>query len=124
MINIDSPEITAFSWGVVTIAGNDKPFKDVKLYPGGARGWDWGETGTQHVPGIQPADVVELLENGAKTIILTKGVHERLQICPETLELLEEKGIPTHVLRTEKAIERYNQLRRTEAVGILIHSTC
>ena len=31
--------------------------KDFKLYPGGGRKWDWTETGTQHQPGIQPADV-------------------------------------------------------------------
>ena len=28
-----------------------------KLYPGGARAWDWRETGTRHRPGIQPADI-------------------------------------------------------------------
>jgi hypothetical protein len=28
-------------------------FKDAKLFPGGARAWDWRETGTGHVPGIQ-----------------------------------------------------------------------
>jgi hypothetical protein len=42
------------------------PFKDAKVFPGGAREWDWRETGTRHVPGIQPADVQELIEHGAK----------------------------------------------------------
>ena len=31
--------------------------KDFKLCPGGGRQWDWGETNTEHVPGIQPADL-------------------------------------------------------------------
>ena len=37
-------------------------FRDAKLFPGGSRKWDWNETGTHHTPGIQPADVKELLE--------------------------------------------------------------
>ncbi len=32
-------------------------FKDAKIFPGGPRGWDWRETGTSHVPGIQCAAV-------------------------------------------------------------------
>jgi len=40
--------------------------KDFKLYPGGGREWDWRETNTEHVPGIQHADVQELLENGRR----------------------------------------------------------
>jgi len=34
-----------------------------KLFPGGLREWDWRETGTRHVPGIQHADVQELIEH-------------------------------------------------------------
>ncbi|MBC8171160.1 MAG: Mth938-like domain-containing protein [Anaerolineae bacterium] len=124
MIERQSPRVNHFKWGVVQVQGYDAPFKDVKLYPGGARAWDWDETGTRHVPGIQPADVEELLTNGATIIILSKGVEERLQVCPETLEMLEARGITIEVLQTEKAIARYNELAQTEAVGALIHSTC
>lgn len=119
-----SPRITHFEWGKLIIEGYEQPFGDAKLYPGGAREWDWSETGTHHVPGIQPVDVEEVLQHGAKVVILSKGVHERLQTCPETLQLLQEKGITTYVLQTEAAIERYNQLTDSEPVGALIHSTC
>lgn len=124
MEKVHTPAVTAFSWGEVMVAGYDQPFNDVKIYPGGARAWDWNETGTHHVPGIQPADVEELLQNGAETVILTKGVHERLQVCQETLDMLEERGIPYHILQTQKAIELFNKLCQTTRVGILIHSTC
>jgi hypothetical protein len=119
-----SPQITHFSWGQIDIEGFKDSFKDAKLFPGGAREWDWSETGTRHEPGIQPADVQELLDHGAKVIVLSKGVHERLHVCVETLALLKEKGITTYVLQTEEAVERYNELCRTERVGALIHSTC
>jgi hypothetical protein len=119
-----SPQITDISWGRTKVDGKSETFKDVKLYPGGAREWDWRETGTDHVPGIQPADVEELLEHGARTVILSKGFNERLQVKPETLQLLEQKGVTVQVLQTEQAVQRYNALAEHEPVGALIHSTC
>lgn len=47
--------------------------KDLKLWPGGGREWDWRETNTEHVPGIQPADVQELLDKGSKIVVLSRG---------------------------------------------------
>ena len=52
-----SPRITHLSWGRLEVEGREAAFKDAKLFPGGARTWDWNETGTRHMPGIQPADV-------------------------------------------------------------------
>lgn len=119
-----SPEITHLAWGRLEVAGFDAPFKDAKLFPGGARAWDWRETGTHHRPGIQPADVEELLAHGATVVVLSSGFYRQLHVCPETLELLRRRGVAAHVLPTEAAVRRYNELRRTEAVGALIHSTC
>jgi hypothetical protein len=98
--------------------------KDFKLYPGGGRPWDWRETGTRHVPGIQPADVEELLEHGSKVVVLTRGMALALQTCPETLQLLSDRGIAVHVQETRAAVTLYNELAETEAVGGLFHSTC
>lgn len=120
-----SPRITHLSWGCLEIEGRTQPFKDAKLYPGGARAWDWNETGTSHSPGIQPADVEELIEKGAEYVILSRGMNERLKVKPETLRLLDEKDVEAHVLQTEKAAERYNELQEAdEPVGGLFHSTC
>ena len=119
-----SPRITHLSWGQLNVEGKETVYKDAKLFPGGSREWDWNETGTSHNPGIQPADIEELLENGAKVIILSKGINEKLQTDPATIEILEEKGITYHILQTEKAVEKYNQLCEKEAVGGLFHSTC
>ena len=118
-----SPRITHVAWGRLEVAGQGA-FKDAKVYPGGAREWDWRETGTRHVPGIQPADVAELLEHGAEVVVLANGVLKRLQVCPETLDLLKNKGIPAHVLPTEDAVRLYNELAAKQKVGGLFHSTC
>ena len=83
-----------------------------------------GDTVTAHDPGIQPADVEELLEHGADVVVLSKGVMERLRICPETLEMLKNRGVAAHVLQTEEAVRQYNELQRRHRVGGLFHSTC
>ena len=118
-----SPRITRDAWGRLEVEGG-RGFRDAKLYPGGAREWDWGETGTHHQPGIQPADVAELVDHGAEVVVLSKGRYERLQVCPETIADLEARGIHVHVLETGAAIALYNDLCGAEPVGALIHSTC
>lgn len=119
-----SPEITHLSWGRVEVEGRESAHKDAKLFPGGSREWDWNETGTRHSPGIQPADVREVLEHGAREVVLARGMNGRLQVMDETVEFLEDRGISVHVERTENAVRLYNQLRKERAVGGLFHSTC
>jgi hypothetical protein len=122
-VKTQSPRITRLSWGKLEIEGG-QTFKDAVLYPGGARDWDWRVTGTQHQPGIQPDDVQELIDRGAKVVVLARGMYERLQVRADTLELLEKHGIDVHALQTEKAVDRYNELIAAGPVGALIHSTC
>jgi hypothetical protein len=98
--------------------------KDFKLYPGGGREWDWAETGTGHLPGIQPADVEELLAHGATTVILSQGMDLLLQVDPRTLQLLAERNVTVHVLETRDAVKIYNDLVEDAPVGGLFHSTC
>jgi hypothetical protein len=118
-----SPKITNLEWGQIEVEGFGE-FKDVKLYPGGARSWNWTETGTEHVPGVQLADVEELLEHGAEVVVLSLGVYGRLRAQEDTLEALAEKGITTHVHKTNAAKKLYNQLCKDTAVGGLFHTTC
>ncbi len=119
-----SPRIERISWGRMEVAGVGVG-KDFKLWPGGGREWDWRETGTHHVPGIQPTDVKELLDNGSQSIVLSRGMLLMLRTCQETLELLEKKNIPVHIAETKAAADIYNDLVSDgDAVGGLFHSTC
>jgi hypothetical protein len=119
---VRSPRVTDLAWGHLEVEGGT--FKDAKLFPGGARAWDWNETGTRHEPGIQPGDVEELVERGATAVVLSKGFYGRLGVTPEALRMLEDRGVAAHVRQTEEAIALYNELRETQKVGALIHSTC
>lgn len=120
-----SPHIGDDAWGRIEVEDAGPAYRDAKLWPGGSRDWDWDETGTRHTPGIQPADVAELLENGAETVVLSQGRNGRLRVMDETLERLEAAGVKVVVERTPDAIDTYNELaERGEPVGALIHTTC
>lgn len=118
-----SPLILTVAWGRLEVEGLP-PVKDVKLFPGGGRAWDWSETGTRHHPGIQPADVEELLAAGARVVVLSRGMDLRLEVDDRTLQLLRERDGAVHVLETTEAVRVYNELAATEPVGGLFHSTC
>ncbi|MEV0719168.1 Mth938-like domain-containing protein [Asanoa sp. NPDC050611] len=119
-----SPRILSVSWGSMTVDGLP-PGKDFMLFPGGGREWDWSTTGTRHDPGIQPADVEELLAHGATTVVLSRGMDLRLKVDPRTLKLLEARAVPMHVVETKEAVRLYNALAdAAHPVGGLFHSTC
>ena len=118
-----SPRVTKLSWGRIEIEGN-LVFKDVKLFPGGCRQWNWRETGTEHSPGIQYSDVQELIDNNTKIVILSKGILGRLKVQKEVVEKLKLENIVVHKLKTKEAVKLYNKLSKSEAVGALIHTTC
>jgi len=119
-----SPRITRLAWGKLEVEGLE-PARDLKLWPGGGRPWDWRETRTHHVPGIQVLDVTELLDRGTRVAVLTRGMELALRTCPETLEFLEGHGLRFYVAETNEAAKIYNELAgRGEAVGGLFHSTC
>lgn len=118
-----SPRIVAVSWGRIEVEGLGV-VKDLKVWPGGGRAWDWGETGTRHSPGIQVADAEELLEHGATVVVLSLGMDERLGVPDGTVEALEARGVEVRVAETREAIDVYNSLVDSVAVGGLFHSTC
>ncbi len=119
-----SPRIQQVSWGRLEVEGKTEPYKDAKLFPGGSREWNWRETGTSHKPGIQIADVQELLEHESKVVVLSCGMAECLHVPRETLDFLKEQQIAVHVLPTKEAAALYNKLAETEPVGGLFHTTC
>jgi hypothetical protein len=119
-----SPRIKHVSWGQLEVEGKAEPYKDAKLFPGGSREWNWRETGTGHRPGIQVADVQELLDHGATVVVLSRGMAECLQVPRETLDFLKERGIAAHILPTREAATLYNKLAENELVGGLFHTTC
>uniref|UniRef100_A0A2K6FVF7 Mth938 domain-containing protein n=1 Tax=Propithecus coquereli TaxID=379532 RepID=A0A2K6FVF7_PROCO len=77
---MSSPEIASLSWGQMKVQGSTTTYKDCKVWPGGSRAWDWRETGTEHSPGVQPADVKEVVEKGVQTLVIGRGMSEALKV--------------------------------------------
>ena len=112
------------AWGRMKVEGLGTG-KDFKLWPGGGREWDWSETGTRHKPGIQRADIEELLEHGTQILILSRGMLRRLRTAEDTLEWLSDQPLQVERLETRLAHQRYNELAQAgQSVGGLFHSTC
>lgn len=119
-----SPRVQDHGWGFVDVEGLGR-LRDAKLWPGGGRGWDWNETGTHHRPGIQPADLTELLEHGADVVVLSRGRDLRLETTPEALSLLAARHAEVVRDETGAAIGEYNRLAAAgRRVAALLHSTC
>ena len=119
--------ITHVSWGRMEVAANGcvYRFKDCKVWPGGAKTWDWNTTDTRHQPGTQPADIEEILDQGVDVMILSLGMQLMLHTCPETDEILRSRGIEYHIEETTQAVEIFNELtRRGRRAGGIFHSTC
>ncbi len=112
------------SWGQIEVIGFGR-FGDVKLWPGGARAWDWDETGTRHDPGIQAADMEELLALDPDVVVLSRGREQRLKARAEAFAVLEQRSIEFVHAETSEAIARYNELAGSgRRVAALIHTTC
>jgi hypothetical protein len=119
-----SPPVTDDGWGFVEVEGVGR-MRDAKLWPGGGRAWDWNETGTHHRPGIQPADLAELLDHDPDVVILSRGRELRLEATAAALALLDARGIEVSQLESGVAIETYNRLAAEGLrVVALLHTTC
>jgi hypothetical protein len=118
-----SPFIKSISWGRIDIEGMGE-VKDVKVWPGGGRVWDWAETGTKHSPGIQVLDVEELLAHGAQVVVLSRGMDKRLGVADAVVDAIQRRGVTVHVAETREAVTIYNKLTQEVRVGGLFHSTC
>jgi hypothetical protein len=119
-----SPQVVDDGWGIVDVSGLGR-FRDVKLWPGGGRAWDWRETGTDHRPGILCEDVTELVDHEPDLVVLSRGREGRLGVSPETLSLLATRGVPVVLEKTEAALATYNRLAAEgRRVAGLFHTTC
>ncbi|XP_055522070.1 mth938 domain-containing protein-like [Leucoraja erinacea] len=120
-----SPQIASLSWGRMKVRDCATAYKDCKVWPGGSRPWDWRETGTDHYPGVQAADVEEIVNKGIRTLVIGCGMSEALQVPSATLDYLRNKGVDVKVLQTQVAVREYNALAGGGArVGGVFHSTC
>jgi hypothetical protein len=120
---VENVAITSFRWGEIVDA-NGPVFKDARIAPGIVEPWDWRKTGTRHDPGIQIADVDDLLATQPDAVILARGVDLVLQVPQATIDYVRARVPTVLVLQSEAAVAEYNRRIATERVVALVHSTC
>lgn len=127
--------IESIRWGQIEVndKGVKKIYKDMKISPNIVEEWDWNVNKTRHNPGIQIADVVDLIGNDdhlrkkdqIDTFILTRGMERKLQVMPDTIKFLDDKGINIIIMETSDAVKTYNMMtNHGYKVAGLFHSTC
>ena len=58
-------------------------------------------------------------------MVLTRGMELMLHTCPETEELLNQRGIEYYIGPTKLAVDLFNNLmQQRKRVGGIFHSTC
>ena len=103
---------------------DNKTFKDVKIYNDKVFEWNWNKTKTVHDPGIQIMDLIDFISE-IDYLVLSTGFENKLKIKQETIRYIEYKKKVFYILRTDEAVNKYNELvSQGKSVGALIHSTC
>jgi len=125
-----APEIKHLDWGKIEVReidGNITTYKgrikDCIITPSGSLPWDWKKTNMHHKPGIRVEDVKPFL-NQADIFVLSCGMDLVLQVMDETKIFLEQHGKEVHVLQSEQAMIKFNELAPTKRVIVFLHSTC
>ncbi len=115
------PLVLKCSRGRIKVAGFQSRFRDVQLSVNGAEPWDWTDTGTHHVPGVQVADILSVPPS--PVLVVGLGTQRRLQVSAEARAHLDEKGILLVERETSRAVAIYNcYVELGVEVSALIHS--
>lgn len=88
-----------------------------------ARLW-LGRDRDQALTGYPARDIEELVDRGATTMVLSRGMNRRLHRPPATRRYLEQRSVRVHVAETRDAVKIYNDQAGAEPVAVLFHSTC
>ena len=118
MSDLQPTRANCVSWGKieVVLGRETRSFRDCKVWPGGAVEWDWGLTETHHQPGIQPADIEEILQHDVEVMVLSRGQALALHTCPQTERVLRDRGIEYHIEETKRAVALFNTFRDRKSV--------
>ena len=121
-----APQIKNMKWGEIIISQNsaEKIYRDARIFPTRSESWDWRKTGTAHNPGIQIADIEDIVSQ-SDIVILTRGVDLVLQVPQETIDYVKSKGRDCRVGQTVEMVALYNKLvNEGKKVGGVFHTTC
>lgn len=113
------PEINTYHFGMIKINGKSY-HKDVIILPGGVIN-NWRRK-TGHV--LMPVDMTDIFNSVPELLIIGQGAYNRMEISPETVNLIKNTGLDCIALPTDKACDLYNQECKRRRVAAALHLTC
>ncbi len=110
----NSDIISHYRFGKITIADKEYYDFDVIIFPDRVK-YDWNGMKDHE---LYPDEIEDVIKEDIKTVVIGNGSQGAAFIMEETIQLLESKGITTHVMDTYKAVAFYNKLPKEKLVGI------
>ncbi len=110
----NSDIISHYRFGKITIADKEYYDLDVIIFPDRVK-YDWGGMKDHE---LYPDEIEDVANEDIKTVVIGTGSQGNAFIKEETIQLLESKGITTHVMDTFKAVAFYNKLPKEKLVGV------
>lgn len=93
---------------------------DVIVHGDSVQSW-WREQGHR----VAPKDLETLLASKPKVLVLGTGVYGLVRVPKETRRFVKQRGVELIVVRSAKAVERFNELRAAGTdVAIAMHLAC
>jgi hypothetical protein len=111
--------IEHYSFGNITIDGQTYT-SDLIIYPDRIDTSWWRKEGHN----LQLEDLKDVLNVKPEVLIIGTGAFGVMRVPKEIIVHLESKGIKVHAMRTGKAVDLFNQLRKDAAVTAVLHLTC
>ncbi|MFW6457647.1 MAG: Mth938-like domain-containing protein [Planctomycetota bacterium] len=97
---------------------------DVIISPDGVNDSWWREKGHE----VSTVDLEPMLAVSPDILIIGTGVRGVMKVRPDARQTLEQKCDQVHIMVTDEAVERYNQLQSKEQgqrrVVAALHLTC
>jgi hypothetical protein len=114
-----SMKIDSYQFGKMVVNGETYT-KDLKIFPDGVRSNWWRKSGHN----LSRSDIEDVIEYQPETLIIGTGKSGVMSVGQEVKKYIKENGIKDlHVVKTDKAVELYNQAEKRNTVAAF-HLTC
>lgn len=116
---MSAPRIESYRFGHIKIDGEEYE-NDIIILPDRVVPDWWRAQGHS----LDLADFNGVLEDLPDTLVIGLGASERMSVPQETRDRLTQRGVEILALPTDRACNRYNELRENGEVAAALHLTC
>lgn len=110
--------IESFTFGKIVIDGES--YEDIKIIGDKVILWHYVKHHT-----VTKQDILEVFDDNPEYVVIGIGTSKYVCVDKDVIELAQKKNIKLLIEDTEKACQKYNQLKQQgKKVNAIIHATC